>query len=141
MSVRRVLVVDDEAMMRELISTVLQGAGFEICGEAADGETAVRLAESLRPDVITMDVEMPVLDGLAATRRIVALGIAPVIVVSGSRAGRKSAALAAGACCHLPKTSVAWALPLAVRFADELARERRDHQRWTSRTHTYSRAG
>jgi chemotaxis response regulator CheB len=126
MSVRRVLVVDDESMMRELISTVIQGAGFEICGEAADGETAVRLAEALRPDVITMDVEMPILDGLAATRRIVALGIAPVIVVSGSRAGRKSdAALAAGACCHLPKTSVTWALPLAVRFADELARDRR----------------
>jgi two-component system chemotaxis response regulator CheY len=58
-SVKRVLVVDDESTMRELISTVLQGAGFEICGEAADGEAAVRLAEALRPDVITMDVEMP----------------------------------------------------------------------------------
>lgn len=125
MSVRRVLVVDDESTMRELISTVLQEAGFEICGEAADGETAVRLAGALRPDVITMDVEMPILDGLAATRRIVALGIAPVIVVSGSRAGRRSdAALAAGACCHLPKASVTWALPLAVRFADELAGDR-----------------
>ncbi|MFL5962133.1 MAG: response regulator [Gaiellaceae bacterium] len=127
MSITRVLVVDDDLRMRELIATVLGAAGFEVCGEAGDGETAVRSARALQPDVVTMDVEMPILDGLSATRRIVALNLAPVVIVSGSRAGSESdAAVAAGASCHLPKTSVAWALPLAVRFTAELARERRE---------------
>jgi chemotaxis response regulator CheB len=126
-SVGRVLVVDDDSRIRALIASVLNEAGFEVCGEAADGETAVQLAETLRPDVITMDIEMPVLDGLSATRRIAALGLAPVIVVSGSRPERSSDhALAAGACCHVPKSSLGWALPVAMQFISQLARDRRE---------------
>jgi chemotaxis response regulator CheB len=126
-SVGRVLVVDDDSKMRALIASVLDEAGYEVCGEAADGETAVQLAETLRPDLITMDVEMPVLDGLSATRRIATLDLAPVIVVSGSLTGRSSErAIAAGACCHVPKASLGWALPVAVHFISQLARDRRE---------------
>jgi chemotaxis response regulator CheB len=122
-SAGRVLVVDDDALFRVLITSLLSDAGFEVCGEAADGETAVLLAQTLRPDVITMDIEMPILDGLSATRRIAALDLAPVIVVSGSPPLRGSdLAVAAGACCHVPKTALDWALPVAVQFIAELNR-------------------
>jgi CheY-like chemotaxis protein len=111
----RVLVVDDDDAVRSMLSLVLEDAGCVVVGEASDGASGVRLAEQLRPDLITMDVDMPLLDGLAATRRIAALGIAPVIVVSGSPTNeRVAAALAAGAWCHISKLDAVSELPPAV---------------------------
>jgi CheY-like chemotaxis protein len=111
----RVLVVDDDDAARSMLSLVLEDAGCVVVGEATDGFSGVRLAEQLRPDLITMDVDMPLLDGLAATRRIVALGIAPVIVVSGSPTNECcAAALAAGAWCHISKLDAVSELPPAV---------------------------
>jgi response regulator NasT len=68
---RRVVVAEDEALIRLDIVEMLAEAGFEVVGQAADGEEAVRLAEELRPDVVVMDVKMPVLDGISAAERIV----------------------------------------------------------------------
>ena len=66
----RVLLADDHTMLREGLHRSLTAQGFDIVGEAADGRQAVQLAEKLRPGVVLMDVTMPVLDGIGATRRI-----------------------------------------------------------------------
>jgi DNA-binding NarL/FixJ family response regulator len=66
----RVLLADDHRILREGLRRSLEALGLEVVGEAADGEEAVELAEQLRPDVVLMDLSMPVLDGVEATRRI-----------------------------------------------------------------------
>ena len=66
----RLLLADDHRMLRESLRRAMEENGFDVVGEAADGEEAVRLAEKLRPDVVLMDVTMPVLDGVGATRRV-----------------------------------------------------------------------
>lgn len=66
-----VLIVDDMARVRQSLETILQlSEGFEVVGEADNGLEAIQAAEKLRPDVVLMDLEMPVLGGLEATRRI-----------------------------------------------------------------------
>jgi len=78
----RVLIVDDHAVVRRgLEQLIASAADLEIVGSAVDGEEAVNLAAELGPDVILMDLSMPVLDGIAATRRIVAANPAVHVVV------------------------------------------------------------
>src|SRR5690349_15605010 len=69
----RVLVVDDQTLVRGGLRLVLQGReGIEVVGEAANGEEALRATRRLRPDVVLMDVRMPAMDGIEATRRVLA---------------------------------------------------------------------
>jgi two-component system chemotaxis response regulator CheY len=70
MAMKRLLVVDDALFMRKMISGVAAEAGWEVVGEAGDGAEAVAQYERLRPDLVTMDLVMPVMDGLEALRRI-----------------------------------------------------------------------
>ncbi|MFF5437460.1 response regulator [Streptomyces achromogenes] len=79
----RVLVAEDQSAVRAGLALILGSApDIEVAGEAADGERAVELARRLRPDVVLMDVQMPVLDGVSATRRIVAEELADVLVLT-----------------------------------------------------------
>ncbi len=67
----KVLIVDDAMFMRAILKDVLLNAGdFEVVGEASDGEEAVKFAKELRPDLITMDIVMPNMDGIEATKQI-----------------------------------------------------------------------
>jgi len=76
----RVLIADDQALFREGLRAVLTAQGVDVVGEAAHGREAVELAESLKPDVILMDLRMPVLDGIAATRHIAAIPNGPRVI-------------------------------------------------------------
>lgn len=79
----RVLICDDSAVVRQFLTHALLAVpGIEICGRASDGEDAVRLARLLHPDVVTMDVEMPHLDGISAVRRIMAETPLPILMIS-----------------------------------------------------------
>jgi response regulator NasT len=79
---RRVVVAEDEALIRLDIVEMLRDAGFQVVGEAGDGEEAVRLAEEHRPDLVVMDIKMPVLDGISAAERIAGARIAPVVLLT-----------------------------------------------------------
>lgn len=103
----RVLICDDSALVRQFLVHALEGVpGIEVCGRATDGEEAVRLTKLLRPDVVTMDVEMPVLDGISAVRRIMAETPTPILMVSSvtqEGSPQTIAALASGALDFIPK--------------------------------------
>jgi DNA-binding NarL/FixJ family response regulator len=77
----RVLVVDDQELVRAGFCVILEAAGFTVVGEAADGAQAIEIAARERPDVVLMDVRMPVMDGLEATRQIKASPDSPKVVI------------------------------------------------------------
>ncbi|CUS47169.1 MAG: chemotaxis signal relay system protein-glutamate methylesterase CheB [Idiomarinaceae bacterium HL-53] len=103
----RVLVVDDSNFFRRRVTEILNDSEqLEVVGTAADGEEAIKQARALRPDVITMDIEMPVLDGISAVRRIMAERPTPILMFSSlTHEGAQATldALDAGAVDFLPK--------------------------------------
>src|SRR6202167_6159126 len=88
----RVLIVDDSAFMRKVLETILNSDDqLQVAGQAKDGSEAITLAESLKPDVITMDINMPHVDGLQATAQIMTTNPRPIVIVSSeSREGASS---------------------------------------------------
>src|SRR5271156_3915180 len=88
----RVLIVDDSAFMRKVLETIFNADDqLQVAGHAKDGREALALAESLKPDVITMDINMPHVDGLQATAQIMTTNPRPIVIVSSeSRDGAAS---------------------------------------------------
>lgn len=116
----RVLVTDDSPLVRDLIKTMIESdPELEVVGEAADGLEAVEKVRLLQPDIVTMDIEMPVLDGLQAIERIMCENAVPILVVT-SRGDAKTAyaAIAKGALDLMVKPDVN--LEAAREFTDKL---------------------
>ena len=78
----RILVAEDEALIRMDLVEMLTELGYEVVGQASDGEMAILMAEELRPDLVMMDVKMPVLDGITAAGKITESRIAPVVMLT-----------------------------------------------------------
>jgi DNA-binding NarL/FixJ family response regulator len=81
------MIVDDHRSFRNAARRVLESAGFDVVGEAADGESALEAIRSLRPDVVLLDVQLPGIDGFEVASRLTANGDAPAIVMTSSREG------------------------------------------------------
>jgi response regulator NasT len=103
-SPRRVVLAEDEALIRLDLKEMLEEEGWHVVGEAGDGETAVALAEQHRPDLVILDVQMPVLDGIAAAERIASARLAPVVILTAfSQRDLVERARQAGAMAYLVK--------------------------------------
>ncbi len=103
----RVLIVDDQEPFRSAARMVVEMSDvFEVAGEAESGEEGVELASELGPDLVLMDVYLPGIDGLEATRRITAVEAAPRVLVMSTHESEEfaEAALAAGAIAFVPKS-------------------------------------
>jgi DNA-binding NarL/FixJ family response regulator len=113
----RVLLADDHAIVRRMLRQLIEdGSGCEVCGEAADGAEAVRLATELIPDVAVLDISMPEMDGLKAAQRIRALSPATVVLMISVVDTEQSVllALAAGARGYIVKSEAVEHLAAAV---------------------------
>ena len=82
---RSILIVDDHPSFRASARRLLEGEGYEVVGEAADGPEALRAARELRPDVVLLDVRLPGLDGFAVARRITGVRGSPAVILISSR--------------------------------------------------------
>jgi DNA-binding NarL/FixJ family response regulator len=114
----RVVIADDEPLFVEMIKALLAAEeGIDIIATARDGRTAVKLAAELRPDVILMDVSMPVMDGIDATRRIRDQnpGACVLILTGGTTTGDVDRARKAGASTYLTKDRIATELVAEIR--------------------------
>ena len=121
---RRVVIAEDEALIRLDLAEMLAEEGYDVVGQAGDGERAVELAEELRPDLVVLDVKMPKLDGIAAAERIASKRIAPVVILTAfSQRELVERARDAGAMAYLvkpfTKSDLVPAVEMAVsRFAE-----------------------
>jgi AmiR/NasT family two-component response regulator len=101
---KRVVIAEDEALIRMDLAEMLQEEGYDVVGQAGDGESAVKLAAEHRPDLVILDVKMPVLDGISAAERIGAEKIAPVLMLTAfSQRELVERARDAGAMAYLVK--------------------------------------
>ncbi|WP_296606512.1 response regulator [Nocardioides sp.] len=121
---RRVVIAEDEVLIRMDLAEMLGEEGYDVVGQAGDGQKAIELAEELRPDLVILDVKMPVLDGIAAAERIAGARIAPVVILTAfSQRELVERARDAGAMAYLvkpfSKSDLVPAIEMAVsRFAE-----------------------
>lgn len=99
----RVVVVEDEGLIRMDVVSTLEEAGFEVVGEGSDGEQAIELATEHEPDLVVMDIKMPKLDGISAAEKIAELKIPVVLLTAFSQADLVSRAAEAGAMAYVTK--------------------------------------
>jgi response regulator NasT len=100
----RVVVAEDEALIRLDLVEMLTEAGYDVVGQAGDGEAAIELTEKEKPDLVVMDVKMPKLDGISAAERIAKQRIAPVVILTAfSQRDLVERARDAGAMAYLTK--------------------------------------
>jgi response regulator NasT len=129
-STTRVVIAEDEALIRLDLKEMLEEEGYSVVGEAGDGQTAVELAREHRPDLVILDVKMPVLDGISAAEKIAEESIAPVLMLTAfSQRDLVERARDAGAMAYLvkpfSKSDVVPAIEMAVsRFAEMRALEK-----------------
>nr|WP_202433775.1 response regulator [Streptomyces sp. SID7815] len=125
----RVVIAEDEALIRLDLKEMLEEEGYSVVGEAGDGQQAVELAREHRPDLVILDVKMPVLDGISAAEKITEESIAPVLMLTAfSQRDLVERARDAGAMAYLvkpfSKSDVVPAIEMAVsRFAELKALE------------------
>ena len=128
--IRRVVIAEDETLIRLDLAEMLAEEGYDVVGEAGDGQRAVELAEELRPDLVVLDVKMPKLDGISAAQRIAEQRIAPVVILTAfSQRELVERARDAGAMAYLVKpfgkSDLVPAIEMAVsRFAELQTLER-----------------
>jgi response regulator NasT len=127
----RVLIAEDEALIRLDVAEMLREEGYEIVGQAGDGQEAVELAEQLAPDLVIMDVKMPRRDGIDAAREIAQKRIAPIVILTAfSQRDLVERARDAGAMAYLVKpfsvTDLIPAIELAVSRFSEIAALEKD---------------
>ena len=126
---RRVVIAEDEALIRLDLAEMLAEEGYDVVGQAADGEQAVALVEQLRPDLAVFDVKMPRLDGISAAQRVARQRIAPVVMLTAfSQRELVERARDAGAMAYLvkpfTKADLVPAIEMAAsRFAETVALE------------------
>ncbi len=138
---RRVLIAEDEALIRLDLAEMLTEEGFEVVGQAGDGEQAVAMATDLRPDLVIMDVKMPKMDGIDAAAEIVTGQIAPVVMLTAfSQRELVERARDAGAMAYLVKpfnqAELLPAIELAVARYAEMVQLREEVADVTARLET-----
>ncbi|MGH3412674.1 MAG: ANTAR domain-containing response regulator [Marmoricola sp.] len=115
---RRVVIAEDEALIRMDLAEMLREEGYDVVGDCGDGETAVSMATELRPDLVVLDVKMPRLDGIAAAERIAGQRIAPVVILTAfSQRELVERARDAGAMAYLVKPFTKTDLVPAIEIA------------------------
>ena len=119
------LLADDDDFVREALAEVLEALGFEVVGQAEDGARCVELAAELRPDVVLMDVRMPVMDGLDATAmiRLADPAVQVVMLSVYDDPAFREEATQVGALCYLVKEAGPQMLDAVVRSAASLSRQ------------------